>query len=82
MDYFYINPFRFGLNWIQWLQLENLRVLFYEAKLTFSDRYIAIQKCHQAIELLRNLYKTLALSKDVHNFIFAQGAQKLPAFKV
>ena len=57
-------------------------VLFYEAKLPFSERCIAIWKCHHPIELLRHSYHTLALSKVVYNFVFAQGAQKLPEIKV
>ena len=49
------------------------------------------QNCHfqinvlqfrNAIEILRHSYHTLALSKEVHNLISAQGAQKLPALKV
>ena len=67
---------------IQWSPLESLRVLFYEAKLSFSERYIAMQKCHHAIELLSHSYHTSALLKEVYNFVFAQGAQKLPAIKV
>ena len=51
--------------YLQWSPLESLRVLFYEAKLSFSERSIAILKFHQAIELptssLRFLYNRLAL---------------------
>ena len=52
-------------------------MLFYEAKVPFSERCIAVWKCHHAIELLRHSYHTLALSKEVYNFVFAQGVQKL-----
>ena len=31
---------------------------------------------------LRHLYHALAFLKEVNEFIFAQGAEKLPAFKV
>ena len=72
------------LKWkyLEWLPLESLRVLFYEAKLSFSERHIAMQKCHHAIELLSHPYHTLALLKEVYNFVFAQRAQKLSAIKV
>ena len=65
------------LTYVQWLPLENQRVLFYEAKVPFSERWIAVWKCHHAIELLRHSYHTSALSKEVYDFVFAQGAQKL-----
>ena len=70
------------LNLLQWLPLESLQVLFYEAKVPFSERFIAIWKCHHAIELLKHSYHALALSKEVYNFVFAQGAQKLSAIKI
>ena len=50
---------------------------FYEGNLPFSERCIAIQKYHNALELLEHTYHTLALSKEVYNFVFDQGAQKL-----
>ena len=56
---------------LQWLPLESLQGLFYEAKLSFSERSITIWKCHHATELLRHSYHTLALSKEVYNFVFA-----------
>ena len=54
-------------------------MLFYEAKVPFSERWIAVWKCHHAIKLLWHSYHKLALSKKVYNFVFAQGAQKLLA---
>jgi len=67
---------------IQWLPLENYQVLFYEAKVPFSERCIAVRKCHYAIEHLRHSYHTLALSKKVYNFVFTQGTQNLSAIKI
>ena len=62
---------------LQWLPLESLQVLFYEAKLPYSERCIEVQICHNAVELLGHSYHTIALSKEIYNFIFAQGAKKL-----
>ena len=61
---------------LQWLSFESFQVQFYGAKLPFSERCNVIWKCHYAIELLGHSYHTLALSKEVYNFVFAQGAQK------
>ena len=64
---------------LQWLPLESLQVLFYEAKVPFSERCITIQKCEHAVKLLGHSCHTLALSKEVWNFILSQGSQKLLA---
>ena len=53
---------------LQWLPVESLQVQFYEAKLPFLERSIAIQKYHHPIELLRHSHHTLALQKEVYNF--------------
>ena len=54
-------------------------VLLYEAKVPTSDWCSAVWKCSHAIEQQRHWYHTSALSNEVCNFVFAQGARKLSA---
>ena len=53
--------------------------LFYEAKMSTSDGYSAIQKCSQTIEHLRHKNHTSELSNEVYNFVLPVGAKKLSA---
>ena len=77
--HFFINLILLLLWKVQLLPLESLRVLFYERKLPFLGRFIAIWKCQHAVKLLSHSHHTLVLAKEVYNFVLAQGAKKLSA---
>ena len=63
--------------YIQWLSFENRQGPVHEAKMLTSDEYNTVQKCSHAIDYQRHQYHASALSNEVHNFVLAQGAQKL-----